>query len=77
MDRESEKNIGEWFRVLSLNWLARGKHSILISRLWVVTLIHIKFGFDSQVRGISIAVGMMIFNIVGGLDFEHSLVRRC
>lgn len=29
-------------------------------------------GFDNHVIGISIAVGIMIFSIVGGLGFVHS-----
>lgn len=32
-------------------------------------------GFDSHVIGISIAVGIMIFSIVGGLGFVHSQYR--
>lgn len=38
----------------------------LISRLWSVGLIQIMLFFDSQVRGINIAVGIMYFSIVVG-----------
>lgn len=33
VDRESEKNIGEKLRLLSMNWLMRGNHRRLIIRL--------------------------------------------
>lgn len=33
VDKESEKNIREKFRLLSVNWLARGNHRVLIIRL--------------------------------------------
>ena len=38
----------------------------LISRLWVVELIQIMLLFDSQVRGISIIVGIINFSFGGG-----------
>lgn len=40
-------------------------------------LIHSMLGFDSHVRGINIAVGIIIFSIVGGLGFVHSPFRMC
>lgn len=36
---------------------------MLIIRLWVVVLIQIIFGLENQVRGMSMIVGRMIFNI--------------
>lgn len=33
VDRESEKNTIEELRLLSLNWLRRGRHIILIAKL--------------------------------------------
>lgn len=48
---------------------------MLISRLWVVVLIQIVLGLESQVRGTNIIVGMMIFSIEGDLGFERSLFR--
>lgn len=33
VDKESEKNIRERFRLLSVNWLTRGSHRMLIIRL--------------------------------------------
>ena len=38
----------------------------LINRLWVVELIQIMLFFDSQVRGISMIVGMINFSIGEG-----------
>ena len=38
----------------------------VISRLWVVELIQIILPFDSQVRGISITVGIIYFSF--GVD---------
>lgn len=38
----------------------------LINRLWVVELIQIMLPFDSQVRGISIIVGIIYFSIEVG-----------
>lgn len=66
MDRESEKKVGEKLRLLSPNWFMRSKLVRLISRLWSVGLIQIMLFFDSQVRGINIAVGIMYFSIVVG-----------
>lgn len=65
-DRESEKNINEKLRLLSLNWLRRSRLVRLISRLWVVELIQALLLFDDQVRGISMIVGMMSFSIGEG-----------
>lgn len=65
-DRESEKNIREVFRLLSLNWFSRGRLRRLIIRLYTVGLIQIMLRFDSHARGISIVVGIMIFSIAGG-----------
>lgn len=48
---------------------------MLISRLWVVGLIHNQGFLDHQVSGISMNVGIRIFSIVGGLGFEHSRCR--
>lgn len=45
--------------------------------LCAVVLIQIMLGFDSHVRGINIMVGMMIFSIVVGLGFVHSLFHMC
>lgn len=38
----------------------------LINRLWAVELIQIILPFDSQVRGISIIVGIIYFSIEVG-----------
>lgn len=76
VDNASEKNIIDKFRVLSVNWLARGIHKRLIIRLCAVELIQIILGLDNHVRGTSIIVGIMIFSIVEGSDFVHSLFRR-
>lgn len=38
----------------------------LINRLWVVELIQIILPFDSQVRGMSIIVGIIYFSIEVG-----------
>lgn len=66
VDRESEKNTREGFRLLSVNWLSRGRLSRLIIRLYIVGLIQIMVGFDNHTRGISIVVGRIIFSIVVG-----------
>ena len=34
-------------------------------------------GFDSHVIGMSMAVGTIIFSIVGGLSFVHSRCHMC
>lgn len=47
---------------------------MLIRRLWDVGLVHTQGLLDSQVSGISMKVGIRIFNIVGDLNFVHS---RC
>lgn len=63
VDRESEKKTSEKLRLLSLNWFMRSRLERLINRLWVVELIQIMLFFDNQVRGISIIVGIIYFNI--------------
>lgn len=63
VDKESEKNVGEKLRLLSPNWFMRSRLVKLISRLCIVELIQIMLFFDSQVRGISIIVGIIYFNI--------------
>lgn len=65
-DSESEKNVVERFRLLSPNWFSVRRLVRLIRRLYAVGLIQIMVCFDSQTRGISITVGMIIFSIVGG-----------
>lgn len=45
---------------------------MLIRRLCDVGLIHTHGLLESQVSGISMKVGIRIFNIVGGLNFVHS-----
>lgn len=66
VERESEKNIREEFRLLSVNWFSNGRLSRLIIRLYIVGLIQIMVCFDSHTRGISMIVGRMIFSIVAG-----------
>lgn len=44
----------------------RGRHRVQIIKLWMVALIQIVLVGDNQVSGISMVVGIMIFNIVGG-----------
>lgn len=44
----------------------RGKHRIQIIRLCIVVLIQMVLVVDSQVRGMSITVGVIIFSIVVG-----------
>lgn len=77
VDRGSEKNIGEKFRLLSLNWFRRSRLVRLINRLWAVVLVQIMLFFDIQVRGISMIVGMIYFNIGEGLGFVRSRYRMC
>ena len=43
----------------------------------MVVLIHMTFLLDSQVRGISIIVGKIIFNIEGGSGFVRSQLHMC
>lgn len=64
VDRESEKNINEVFRLLSQNWFNRGRLRRLIMRLCIVGLIQTMLRFESHARGINIVVGMIIFSIV-------------
>lgn len=64
VDRESEKKVSEKLRLLSPNWFMRSRLVRLISRLCSVGLIQIMLFFDSQVRGISIIVGIIYFSIV-------------
>lgn len=66
VERESEKNIREEFRLLSANWFSIGRLSRLIIRLYTVGLIQIMVCFDNHTRGISMAVGRIIFSIVAG-----------
>lgn len=66
VDRESEKNVNEKLRLLSLNWFIRRRLVRLINRPWVVELIQIILPFDNQVRGISIIVGIIYFSIEVG-----------
>lgn len=54
------------FRLLSLNWLSRGRPIRVIIRLYAVVLIQIILFFDSQTKGMSIVVGIIIFSIVEG-----------
>lgn len=63
VDRESEKNNKDRFKLLSQDWFIRGKHVMLIIRLYIVELIQIILFFENHVRGISIIVGIMVFNI--------------
>lgn len=39
---------------------------VAMSKLWSVMLVHKCLSGDMRVRGRSVAVGMMIFSIVGG-----------
>lgn len=66
VDSESEKYVRDMFRLLSLNWLSRGRPIRVIIRLYAVVLIQIILFFDSQTKGMSIVVGMIIFSIVEG-----------
>ena len=66
MDRESEKKSSEKLVLLSPNWFRRSRLVRLINRLCIVELIQIILFFDSQVKGISIAVGITYFSIVIG-----------
>lgn len=66
VDSGSEKNRGEKLRLLSVGWLVRGRHRIQIIRLCIVVLIQMVLVVDSQVRGMSITVGVIIFSIVVG-----------
>lgn len=76
-DRASEKNSRDMFRLLSPNWFSVRRLVRLISRLYTVGLIHTRVRFDSQTRGISITVGIMVFSIAGGLGFGRDLRRSC
>lgn len=77
VDRESEKYVVERFKLLSLNWLSRGRLTRVIIRLWVVVLIQIMLFFDNHVRGMSITVGIIIFSIVRGLGFVRGRRHMC
>lgn len=66
VDSESEKYIKDMFKLLSLNWLSRGRPTRVIIKLYAVVLIQIMLFFDSQTKGMSIVVGIIIFSIVGG-----------
>lgn len=76
-DSESEKHIGDIIKLLSLNWFSMRRLVRLISRLYAVGLIQIMVCFDSQTNGISIIVGIIIFNIAGGLGFGRGPCYRC
>lgn len=75
-DSGSEKNIGDMFRLLSPNWFSMRRLVRLMRRLYTVELIQIMDCFDSQTRGMSIAVGIIIFSIAGDLGFGRGLRRR-
>lgn len=66
VDSESEKYIKDMFKLLSLNWLSRGRPTSVIIKLYAVVLIQIMLFFDSQTKGMSIVVGIIIFSIVEG-----------
>lgn len=66
VDSESEKYIKDVFKLLSLNWLSRGRPTRVIIKLYAVVLIQIMLFFDSQTKGMSIVVGIIIFSIVEG-----------
>lgn len=66
VDSESEKYIKDMFKLLSLNWLSRGRPTRVIIKLYAVVLIQIMLFFDSQTKGMSIVVGIIIFSIVEG-----------
>lgn len=66
VERESEKNIREEFKLLSVNWFSIGRLSRLIIRLYIVGLIQIIVCLDNHTRGISMVVGRIIFSIVVG-----------
>lgn len=66
VDSESEKYVKDMFRLLSLNWLSRGRPIRVIIRLYAVVLIQIILFFDNQTKGMSIVVGIIIFSIVEG-----------
>lgn len=63
VDNESEKNNRDMFRLLSQERFIKGKHVMLIARLYIVELIHNILFFDNHARGISIIVGKIVFNI--------------
>lgn len=66
VDSESEKYVRDIFRLLSLNWLSRGRPIRVIIKLYAVVLIQIMLFFDNQTKGISMVVGIIIFSIVEG-----------
>lgn len=66
VDSESEKYVKDMFKLLSLNWLSRGRPTRVIIKLYAVVLIQIMLFFDSQTKGMSIVVGIIIFSIVEG-----------
>lgn len=75
VERESEKYVRERFRLLSLNWFSSGRLIRVTIRLYAMVLIQIIMFFYNQTRGMSMAVGMMIFNTVGDSSFVHGLHR--
>lgn len=66
VDSESEKYVRDIFRLLSLNWLSRGRPIRVIIKLYAVVLIQIMLFFDNQTKGMSMVVGIIIFSIVEG-----------
>lgn len=66
VDSESEKYVRDIFRLLSLNWLNRGRPIRVIIKLYAVVLIQIMLFFDNQTKGMSMVVGIIIFSIVEG-----------
>lgn len=76
-DRESEKKFVEKLWLLMSSLLRVGREISAMSKLWQEVLIHNSEFFDSQVTGMSMIVGRIIFSIVGGLSFVRNLSRRC
>lgn len=48
-----------------------------MQKLWVSEVGHSHLGFENQIVGRSINVGMRIFNIVTGSSFAADLCRGC
>lgn len=65
-DSESEKKLSEKIRPVSVIWFSIDRLIRLINRLWMVVLIQTMLFLDNHVSGSSMAVGRMIFSIVGG-----------
>lgn len=60
----SEKNMGEKVALTILFCQRRVRLTRLMRKLYDEILIHIKFLFENQVRGISMREGKIIFSIV-------------